>query len=152
MSTIIKASGTSRPSGAVPFVFEDMTAKADRYLEQVRREAAAIIAEAREEAARISRQAEEAGRLSALQAAERTIDEKIGRQMATLLPALSQAIDRIDETRQGWLAHWEQAAIGVAARIAARIVRRELAHDPRITLTWVREALELASGSQELQL
>ena len=40
----------------------------------------------------------------------------------------------------------------MAAEIAKRLVRRELAHDPKITLALVREALELAAGSPQLRI
>jgi flagellar assembly protein FliH len=152
MSTIIKASGSIRPADALAFNFDDMTASATGYLEQVRREAAQIIAKAQQEAIAISRHAEEAGRQAAMRAAERVLDEKVSQQMATLLPALRQAIDSISQAREDWLLHWEQVAVHVAAQIAARIVRRELSHDPQITLTLVREALELAAGSAEIRL
>ena len=40
----------------------------------------------------------------------------------------------------------------LAAAMAARIVRRELREQPEITLTLVREALELAAGSPDVRL
>jgi flagellar assembly protein FliH len=58
----------------------------------------------------------------------------------------------MDIARSQWLAHWEKSAIHVAVAIAERIVRRELAACPQITLELVRESLELAAGSTDLQI
>ena len=40
----------------------------------------------------------------------------------------------------------------LAAAIASRICRRELSRQPDITLTWVREALEMAAGDAQVVL
>ena len=46
----------------------------------------------------------------------------------------------------------KQSAVHVAAAIAARVIRRELTRQPEITLTLVREALELAAGSSQVRI
>ncbi|MBI3838467.1 MAG: hypothetical protein HY288_11110 [Planctomycetia bacterium] len=152
MSTIIKASGTIRAGDRVPFNFDDMTERAKEYLEHVRRQAAEILAQAEKGAVTIRLQAEEQGRAAALEAAQHILEEKVSRQLTTLVPALREAIDRIHAARAGWLVHWEKTAIHVAGAIAARVIRRELTGHPEITLTLVKEALELAAGSGEIQL
>ena len=43
-------------------------------------------------------------------------------------------------------------AIRLAVSIASRVIRREVERSPEITLTLVREALELAAGSADIQL
>ncbi len=58
----------------------------------------------------------------------------------------------IRHAKQAWLTRWETGAVHVAAAIAKRLVRRELARNPEITLALVREALELASGSSQVRL
>jgi flagellar assembly protein FliH len=149
MSTIIKASGLPRADEGASFNLDDMTERAKEYLDQVRRQAAEILAQAERDAAAIRHQAEEQGRVAALEAAEQA---EITRQLAMLVPALHEAVGQIQTSRAGWLAHWEKTAIHVATAIAARVIRREVAHQPEITLTLVKEALELAAGSGEIQL
>ena len=73
-------------------------------------------------------------------------------QLETLLPALREAIAGIEAAKAACLQHWEQAALGVATAIAARVIRREVARTPEITLALVREALELAAGTSDVQL
>jgi flagellar assembly protein FliH len=61
-------------------------------------------------------------------------------------------IQDVQHAKQAWLAHWEKSGVHVAAAIAQRLIRRELAQKPEITLTLIREALELAVGSSELRI
>jgi flagellar assembly protein FliH len=152
MSTIIKASGPLRASDGASFNFDDMTDRAKEYLERVRRQAAEILAQAEQDAVAIRHRAEEQGRGAALEAAQHILEERVSRQLGTLVPALREAIDRICAAKAGWLGHWEKTAIHVAAAIAARVIRRELTGHPEITLALVKEALELAAGSGEIQL
>ena len=50
-----------------------------------------------------------------------TVDERIGKQMTSLLPALTEAVQGIVQARQAWLAHSETAMLKFATAIAARI-------------------------------
>src|ERR1700693_3407906 len=108
MLSIIKAAGTSA-AAAVPFHLDDMAQRAGHDLRQARAEAEKIIENARAEADALRQAARDAVRAEAPHAAEKAVDEKIGRQMETLLPPLRQAVDAIQQARRDWLAHWEQA-------------------------------------------
>lgn len=152
MSIVIKASGPNRAIDGMSFNFDDIGDRANQYLEQVRRQGADILAKAQQDAIAIRQQAEVQGRAAALEAAKRILDEKVSQQLTTLLPALREAIERIHAAKAHWLLHWEKTAVHVAAAIAGRVIRRELERTPEITLTLVREALELASGSEDIQL
>jgi len=134
------------------FSLEDMRGRAEEYLENVRREAAKIIQQAHQQAEHIRRQAEAAGRQAADDAVERILDEKVGRRMETLLPALEQVIQQIKDVRGELQRHWEKASIRVAAAIAERIIRRELKQEPHITLEIIGQMLALAVGSTEITL
>ena len=152
MSTVIKASGPTRALDGMAFNFDDMGDRANQYLEQVRRQAAEIVTQAQQDAVTIRRQAVEQGKVAALEAAKRILDEKISQQLTTLVPALREAIGQIHAAKAHWLLHWEKTAVHVAAAIAGRVIRRELERTPEITLALVKEALELAAGSGDLQL
>lgn len=156
MATIIKPETLQQPSGTafrhVAYDLTDMAAEADDYLGSVRREAAKIVDQARREAAAVRQDAEAAGRRAAEEAIERILDEKVAKQMTTLLPALHGAIEQVREAKQGWLRHWESAAVELATAIAGRLVRGELARRPELSTEWVREALELAAGAAEIAI
>lgn len=155
MSTIIKAGpphSSGQSVGRVAFNFDDMAVQARGYLDQVRAQAAQILAEANQQAEAIRRQAEEQGRQAALRAVDRVMDEKVARQMKTVLPALHRAVEELQQARQAWLSHWQVSAVKVASAIARRVVRRELSQTPQITLDLVSEALQLAAGSADIAI
>lgn len=148
MSTIIRATEPGRRSPSVAFNFDDMAVQANRYLGKVRAEAAQIVAKARREAGAVRDNAEREGRQAGWQAVEQIVRE----QLATALPALRQVIQDIQHAKQAWLTHWEASAVHVSAAIAQRLIRRELTRHPEITLTLIREALELAAGSSQVRI
>jgi len=160
MSTIIKATDRNRGVHGVPFNFDDVadqvTRQANDYLTKVRADAARIVAEAKrqaeQEAGAIRAKAEAEGRSTAQQEIAEQVAARNAEQLQTLMPAMTQAIRQIHNSRQAWLTHWEKSAVHLAAAIAERLIRRELEKKPEITLTWVREALELAAGSSEVRL
>jgi flagellar assembly protein FliH len=157
MATIIRKDGIRESSGGsraqpVAFSFADMRGQADNYLETVRGEAAKIVQQAHRDAEKLRRDAEVAGRKAAEAAVERVLDEKVAKRMATLLPALEQLVRQINDVKGELQNHWERSALKVSTAIAARIIRRELAQDPQITLDSIAEALRLAAGSAEITL
>jgi flagellar biosynthesis/type III secretory pathway protein FliH len=157
MATIIrKDNALETPSGRaaqpVAFSFADMRGQANDYLGTVRAEAAKIIQQAHQQAEQIRRQAEVAGRKAAEAAVERVLDEKVGKRMDTLMPALDQLVREINDARGELLSHWERSAVKVACAMAQRIIRREISHDPQIALDLIADALRLATGSTEITL
>ena len=68
-------------------------------------------------------------------------------------PAMRQAAETVAAAKAEWLLQWERSAVKLATAIAARVIRREVTHNPEITLAViVRESLELAAGSTRIQL
>ena len=160
MPAIIKATDHGRGIQPVAFNFDDIADKANKYLDKVRIEAAAVVTKAREEAAEIRRQADEAAHTEGYEAGQKKgreeieaiIDRRLAGQLATLLPALQDVITEIRHAKQSWLSQWEKSAVHVAAAIARRIIRRELSQTPEISLAIIRETLELAAGSSQLRI
>jgi flagellar assembly protein FliH len=154
MATIIKTESQAIPSGTplrhVAYDLSDFSGQADSYLNQVRAEAAKIVMQAKQESERVRSQAEQAGRKAAEAAIEKILDEKVAKQMQMLTPALQEAVSQIVDSQADWQRHWEKSIIALACSLAKRIVRRELKYDPTISVEWIREALELASGAGEI--
>lgn len=148
MSTIIRASDHNCTAQGVAFNFDDMTVQANQYLTKIRAEAARIVVKAHQEAEAIRNRAETQGR----QAAEQAVEEMVRKQLVTVIPALKQAVQGIQDARYEWLSHWEAGTVHLAAAIAKRLIRRELSEQPEIAATLVREALELATGSSQLRI
>jgi len=154
MATIIKRESQRYDSGNelrdVAYDLTDMAGQANVYLQEVRAEAAKIVQAAEEEATKIRQQSEAAGKQAAEAAIERILDAKVAKQMNTLTPALSSAVQQIEDSRHDWLRHWESSATRLACAIAARLVRRELQSEPEIALEWLQEALQMCAGAAEI--
>jgi flagellar assembly protein FliH len=148
MSTIIRASDRNHTPHGVAFNFEDISLQAERYLTDIRAQAAKLVLKAKQEADLIRKSAEQQGRKAALDA----VDEMVRKQLTAVLPALKKAAKDIEDARHSWLTHWEAGTVRLAAAIAKRLIRRELARQPEIPLTLIREALDLAVGSSQLRI
>jgi len=152
MPTIIKATDRNAGVHGVAFNLDDMAAQAGKYLDKVRAEAAQIVADARQQSQALQAQAQAQGREAGRREVEEMVRSQLGQQLETLMPALQQVIEEIRHAKQAWLKQWEKSAVHVATAIAGRLVRRELAKTPDITLRLIREALELAAGSSQLRI
>jgi flagellar assembly protein FliH len=152
MPTVLRATDLSLGTASVAFNFDDMANQAKQYLDKVRAEAVKIMADAKQEATAIRKRAEHEGRQAAVAAAVQAAEQAVKKELASLLPALRQAIGEIHHAKQAWLAHWEASGVHVAAAIAQRVIRRELTVQPEIPLALVREALELAAGGSQIRI
>jgi flagellar assembly protein FliH len=148
MPTVIRAAEHRSTSSPKAFNFVDMSAQAQQYLTKVRAEAAQLIAQARREADALRSRAKEEGRQAALQ----EVEAMVRKQLATAFPAVQRVLAELENSKHAWLRHWESSAVHVATAMAARVIRREVRQDPEITLTLVREALELAAGNTHLRI
>ncbi|MBC8354137.1 MAG: hypothetical protein H8E66_19265 [Planctomycetes bacterium] len=155
MAGIIKADGLDRSANTLrsaAFNFEDMSNRANDYLTVVRRQAEQILQNAKAEATQIADQAKVEGQQAALQEAQHSAGTTLDQQLATLLPALQQAVQDIRHSKATWLTHWESQTITLATAIAERIIRREVATTPAITIDLIRDALELAMGAGRITI
>lgn len=152
MKAVIKTAERPSDVHGVAFNFDDMTERAKAYLAGVQSDAARIIADAQKQAESLRQQAQRDGQAAALADMQRMVEQQVGQQMQTLLPALKKAIAEIEQAKHDWLQEWEQRAIHVAAAMARRVIRRELSVQPEINLTFIREALELAAGNPEIRI
>ncbi|MBN2293172.1 MAG: hypothetical protein JXM70_12145 [Pirellulales bacterium] len=148
MPTVIKATDRNAGIHGVAYNFTDMAVEADRRLGQFHDQAVAIVEKAKQDARQIEQQAKAAG----LRAAAEEINKQLLQNLATLMPALRKTIQDIQHSKQAWLAHWEKSSVHLATAIAERLIRKHLPESPELTLTLVREALELAAGSARIRV
>jgi flagellar assembly protein FliH len=148
MATILRASESHHDPHVAAFNFDDLAVQAGRHLAEARAEADAIIAQARAEADDVCRRATEAGRKAA--AAE--FEAAVAAGVAPAIAAVEQAAVEVQRAKQQWFSQWETDVVRLAAAIAAKVIRRELREQPEITLSLVREALELAAGSPNIHV
>lgn len=155
MAGIIK-SGIFAQRGGISesqvFNFEDMQERAEAYLEQVRQQGEAILADARAQAVELTRDAVDKLRQQAATEAEEKLDAYVAERLTTALPALQNAVDQIEQAKLSWIRHWEQETVKLAVAIAERIARRELQRQPEIPQTLIQESLQLAVGAGTYRL
>lgn len=153
MATIIK-SGHDIKAGhevqAVAFNLVDMSDQAEKYLDDVRQQAAELVATANREAEEIRQRAELAGREAAMREVEKHIQQQISRQLSTVLPAIGQMVETFEKSQQAWFAQWESGVVKLATAIAARVIRREVRQEPKITLDWVAESLQMIASQRRM--
>jgi flagellar assembly protein FliH len=148
MATIIRAADAPSGPHVAAMNFDDLRMQAGQYLDQVRTQSKEIVARAHEQADAIRAEAAEQGRQAALQ----DVEQMVAGQLAPVVSAVRQAATELQQAKQAWLSHWETSAVRLSTAIAARVVRHELRWQPEITLTLVREALELAAGSPGIRV
>ncbi len=154
---VIKSTDSPQASLRRPaFNFEDLKGQAEDYLEGIRRQGQQLIEQARQEAAAMRPRFEDEARRAAEQSIQQRVEllaeELVNQRLQTLRPALEQVTRAVEKARGDWAAEWEARAVHLAAAIAERVIRRELTLDPQIQATYVREALELAAGSQQVRV
>jgi flagellar assembly protein FliH len=161
---LIKARVARNHASATAFNFEDLRRQCDEYIEEARRQGQTILAEAAGAADEVRRRAHaegiQAGQREGLAAVQHLIDGRAAeiadrqtqQQLQTVLPAFQSAVQALQAERDGWLAAWEKAAVTLSAAIAERIVRHELARQPALGRSVIREALELAAGQPHVEL
>jgi flagellar biosynthesis/type III secretory pathway protein FliH len=152
MSTVIKSSFGGRKAQHVAFNLQDIAQQANTYLDDVRVQAARIVVEAQRQADVIRRRAEEDGKQAAINAAERVLDDKVGKRMETLLPALEKVISDLKDAQNDWLRHWEASAVKLACAIAEKVCRAELTRRPEIAVGLLCEALALSAGTSRVRI
>jgi len=148
MATILRSADAATRSRVAAVRFDDLATQAEAHLARARAEAAEIVARARSEVDAICREAARAGCTAAME----EVENLVAANLAPALAALGEAAAELTRAKQRWLAHWETAAVRLAAAMAAKIIRRELSRQPDITLALVREALDLAAGSTNIRL
>ena len=155
MSTIIKkdrlADEAATPQPIV-YQFVDVSDQAHNYLTQIKAKAVSIVDQAQQDAEDIRKQAVYEGQQAADQLAERKAEQGLQSHLSTLLPALQEVEQQLRTVRDQWLKHWECQVVHLATTIAERIIRREVSLQPEITVDLVKEALEVATGRQQIKV
>ena len=74
------------------------------------------------------------------------------RLLATTLPAMKSAAEKLVIERDRWLTEWEATAVRLAAAIAERLIKRRLELNPDLAREMIRSALQLAVGTPQIRL
>ena len=153
MAGIIKKGQPSAHGDAhVAFNFDDITGKAQQYLNEVQAKAKQLLTEANQQAASIREQAAAEGRALASQQAETQVETRVKQQLQSSVSALQQAAAELTVAKESLLAAWETQVVDLAIAIAERVTRAQVAAYPQIPLQLIRESLRLAADETQLVL
>ena len=114
MPGIIKSDGDTEGSlgrQAVAFNFEDMSERAERYLQTVKEQADSILREAQAQAEQLRVRAENEGRENAIRQARQESQQQVEQKMKSVLPAIESAAGQLQQARDSWVSHWEHQAV-----------------------------------------
>src|SRR5262249_31954051 len=104
------------------------------------------------QAAEIHNQAEQAGWENAVAAANAAAQTELQSRLQSSLPAINSVAQQLADARQMWLQEWQKTAVQLSVKIAERIARREISRSPSITLSYVREALEMCASAPQVRV
>jgi flagellar assembly protein FliH len=155
MVRIIKATaaGSDCPNASGETAgFIDASVEVRSQLDSARNEAARIVEDAHTQADSIRREAQREGVCRATRTIQQQVRLEVDRRLETAVPALEQAVRSVEREKARHLKQCESHVVRLATAIAERLVRRELGRSPEITLDLVREALDLAAGSERITL
>ena len=161
---ILKADAARELGAQASFNFEDLQKRCAEHIERVRAQSRALIEKAQSDAQRLRREAVEQGRIEGrrrgeeevqqeiLRRAEQLCEQRVSRNLQTLLPAIQKAIGEIEQARDQWLAEWDKSAVLLCVRIAERLTRRGLEAQPDCVRGMLAEVLQLVSGNPHIRI
>lgn len=148
MASVLKSANLSRGSDypqAIVFNVEDVHSRARDYLQQVQQEAAEILAAAKREAVQIREQAKIDGLAESEHLLEQNVQqaaqELSDKRCKTAIEACEATVRNLSLETTQWLSLWRDQTIELAARIAEKILRRELTDREETLRVWMEEAL-----------
>ncbi len=136
--------------------WEDVATRAKVYLDTVREQANALLAEAKAEAERLKQQAASTGIAEGQQhvagEAQRLAQSMAQKQVAEAMQSISSLSKELEEATEKWLRQWQHETVPLAIAIAEKLVVRQIDADPEILLNWIRETIRLAQSSTSYRL
>lgn len=159
MATVIKHDSLTL-AGKAPqpaaFNVEDVRSKARDYLLDIQEQAEEILSNARSEAEALRVSAKQEATAEANQEFESRVTEAAKKlsdnRCKTAVAGCQKMVSGIEESTSQWLSIWRSQTVTLAAKIAEKIVRRELDENNDLLSSWLEEALIAMRDSRELKI
>ena len=148
MASVLKQESLQKGSASIqPIAFniEDMQTRARDYLLEMQEQAEEILTKARAEASRLKGLARQEGLNEARKqhdkqvadAAQKLSDERC----KTAIMTCEKTVEQLTADTAQWLAEWRNQTVELAAKIAEKLVRREMRDDNEMLRVWMEEAI-----------
>lgn len=140
----------------VAFNIEDVQTRARDYLLEVQERAAELLHQAEQQSTQLRQQAKAAGLAEAqaqfeqqvAAAAQKLSDERC----KTAIQACEKTVDSLTSETTEWLAQWRNQTVELAARIAEKLVRREMRDENELLRVWMEEALVAMRDARDVRV
>ncbi|MGB7345589.1 MAG: FliH/SctL family protein [Pirellulaceae bacterium] len=141
-------------SGLTGFNLTDLADEGRQHLDQSRRQAEQILADAKAEAESLRLEARQRGYKDGLDQAAIDADSRL--QTAAIdraqsgLDLVQSALDQLQETHQQWMDAYAQSLTAMTMAATRRIVGRELTFDPQLIVSWAKQAVQSTRAASRL--
>jgi len=140
----------------VAFNIEDVQTRARDYLLEVQERAAELLHQAEQQSTQIRQQAKAEGLADAqtqfeqqvTAAAQKLSDERC----KTAIQACEKTVEALTSETTEWLALWRNQTVELAARIAEKLVRREMRDENELLRVWMEEALVAMRDARDVRV
>lgn len=141
-------------AGLAGFNLNDLANEGRQQLEECRRQAAQIIAEANQQAGELRREAEKRGYQDGFDRgsidAEAKIQESAEQRARTGLDLVRSAVAQMYEAHEQWMGQYAESVGQIAIGATSRIVRGQLDHQPELIVGWAEDAVRSTRSACEL--
>ncbi|MEZ6133624.1 MAG: FliH/SctL family protein [Pirellulaceae bacterium] len=159
MASILKQETLTRGAQSpqpVAFNVEDVQTRAREYLMEIQQQAAETLERARVEAIRLRQEAKQQGIADAqtqveqqiAAAAQRLSDERC----RTAIASCEKTVAELTEDTSQWLVAWRNQTVELAAKIAEKLVRREMRDENELLRVWMEEALVAMRDARDVRV
>ncbi len=159
MAAVLKSSELSQGSNyPQPLIFnvQDVQKRAQDYLAQVQLEAEQILSDARQQAGTLRAQAVIDGQAQAQtlinQRVEQSAQQLSDARCKTAIAACELTVGKISSETTQWLTIWRNQTVELAARIAEKLLRREMQDRQETLRVWMEEAIVALRESREIRV
>lgn len=157
------------------FNFEDVERQAKEYLDRIRQQARRILEEAvtqaEEKSEKMLHEAEEQrksahelgfqqgfqegysqGEAERQQEILQQVQRKIDAELQLSSVSFQKVVLEFQKLQALLIQHWEKGFLSLVTSVAECILRQKLKEEPAIEANWIREALQLCAGENQIQL
>jgi len=159
MATILKndrLSNSGESASFVAFNVEDVYARTEAYITEVRNQGRQILEQAAQQAEQIRQDAYKQGQEQARQDLQRLIEEKAmqlsDQRCRSATTACQQSIEQLAAQTADWLQQWRNTTVGLAQAMAERLVRHAMDDQSEVLRVWIEEGLTMMRESRELRI
>jgi flagellar assembly protein FliH len=134
------------------FHLQDLEQRSERFLAQVRKQAAEMLTQAQSQVASLRQETMAAAREDSLRTVRAEMQAESEKRLAALEPFIQKSLAQLRQELTSWRMDWESRTVGLAIEIARRICRHEFQVQPQIVLGQMEAALQLAGPDDSIEL